>query len=80
MLISVPEGHDKPIKYPKAIKTSQVLLVTKSDIVEHFDFDIEKIKKDALALNPSIKVLVTSAKTGEGLDGWFELLKLSINS
>jgi hydrogenase nickel incorporation protein HypB len=74
VLISVPEGHDKPIKYPKAIKTSQVLLVTKTDLVEHFDFDIERIKKDALALNPSIKILVTSAKTGEGMDGWFELL------
>ncbi len=74
VLISVPEGHDKPIKYPKAIKTSQVMLITKTDLVEHFDFDIEKTKKDALALNPSIKILVTSAKTGEGLDKWFELL------
>jgi hydrogenase nickel incorporation protein HypB len=80
VLISVPEGHDKPIKYPKAIKTSQILLVTKADLVEHFDFDIDKIKKDALALNPSIKILITSAKTGEGMDGWFELLKQNINS
>ena len=80
VLISVPEGHDKPVKYPKAIKTSQLLIVTKTDLIEHFDFDIEKIKKDALALNPSIKVLVTSAKTGEGLDEWFEILKLKGNS
>lgn len=80
VLISVPEGHDKPIKYPKAIKTSQVLLVTKADLVEHFDFDIEKVKKDALALNPSLKILVTSAKTGEGLDKWFDLLKAGRNS
>jgi hydrogenase nickel incorporation protein HypB len=78
VLISVPEGHDKPVKYPKAIKTSQILLVTKTDLVEHFDFDIERIKKDALSLNPSIKILVTSAKTGEGLDEWFELLKNSL--
>jgi hydrogenase nickel incorporation protein HypB len=80
VLISVPEGHDKPVKYPKAVKTSQMLLVTKADLVEHFDFDIEKIKKDAIALNPSIKVLVTSAKTGEGLDAWFEFLQQNANS
>ncbi len=79
VLISVPEGHDKPVKYPKAIKTSKLLLVTKTDLVDHFDFDIEKIKKDALALNPSIKVLITSAKTGEGMDAWFELLRNALN-
>jgi len=75
VLISVPEGHDKPLKYPKAIKTSHLLIITKSDLVPHFDFDMEKIKKDALALNPSLKVLITSAKTGEGLDEWFAFLQ-----
>ncbi len=75
VLISVPEGQDKPLKYPKAIKTSQMLIITKSDLVPHFDFDIEKIKKDALAINPSLNILVTSAKTGEGLDEWFEFIK-----
>lgn len=80
VLISVPEGHDKPVKYPKAIRTSQLLLITKSDLTPHFDFDMDKIKKDALALNPSIKVLVTSAKTGEGMKEWFELLRKAINT
>ncbi len=80
VLISVPEGHDKPIKYPKAIKTSQVLIITKADLLEHFDFDIERIRKDALSLNPSIKILITSAKTGEGLDGWLELLRKDKNT
>ncbi len=75
VLISIPEGHDKPVKYPKAIKTSHVLIITKTDLVPHFDFDIEKSKKDALALNPSLKILVTSAKTGEGLDEWFGFLQ-----
>lgn len=78
VLISVPEGHDKPLKYPKAIKTSRVLIVSKSDLFPHFDFDADRIKEDALALNPSLKILVTSAKTGEGLDEWFELLKEQI--
>jgi hydrogenase nickel incorporation protein HypB len=78
VLISVPEGHDKPLKYPKAIKTSQVLIISKSDLVPHFDFDMEKIKKDALSLNPSLKILVTSAKTGEGLDEWVKFIKSKI--
>jgi hydrogenase nickel incorporation protein HypB len=80
VLISVPEGHDKPLKYPKAIKTSHVFIVTKADLLPHFDFNVEKIRKDALALNPSLKVLVTSAKTGEGLEDWFRFLKNNINS
>ncbi len=75
VLISVPEGQDKPLKYPKAIKTSQVLMISKADLVPHFDFDMEKVKKDALALNPSLKIMVTSAKTGDGLEEWFEFLK-----
>jgi hydrogenase nickel incorporation protein HypB len=75
VLISVPEGHDKPVKYPKAIRTSHLLVISKSDLVPHFDFEIEKTKRDALALNPSIVILVTSAKTGEGLEGWFEFLR-----
>jgi len=80
VLISVPEGHDKPLKYPKAIITSQVLIISKSDLVQYFDFDIEKIKKDALALNPNLKILVTSATTGEGLKEWFEFLKKNLIS
>lgn len=78
VLISVPEGHDKPVKYPKAIRTSQLLIISKSDLVQHFDFDINKIKKDALALNPSLKIIVTSAKTGEGMDEWMEFIKTGV--
>ena len=75
VLISVPEGHDKPIKYPKAIITSQVLIISKSDLLQYFDFDIIKIKKDALALNPNLEIMVTSATSGEGMEEWFEFLK-----
>ena len=78
VLISVPEGHDKPVKYPKAIKTSQLLIITKSDLLPYFDFDTEKIKKDALALNPSLNILTTSATTGEGMEAWFEFLKKEV--
>jgi hydrogenase nickel incorporation protein HypB len=78
VLISVPEGHDKPLKYPKAIKTSQVLIISKSDLVLHFDFDMEKIKMDAIALNPSLKIIVASAKTGEGIGEWIDFLQSNI--
>jgi hydrogenase nickel incorporation protein HypB len=78
VLISVPEGHDKPMKYPKAVKTSHLLIISKSDLVPYFDFDIEKIKKDALSLNPSLKIIVTSARTGEGLDDWVEFLRKEV--
>ncbi len=75
VLVSVPEGHDKPLKYPVAFKTSQVFIITKSDILPHFDFDIERVKKDALAINPSLKVFVVSAKSGDGLEEWMDFLK-----
>lgn len=75
VLISVPEGPDKPLKYPKALRTSQALVISKSDLLPYFDFDMEKIKKDALSLNPSLKILVTSAKTGEGLEDWVNYIK-----
>jgi len=75
VLISVPEGHDKPLKYPKAIKTSQVFMISKTDLLPYFDFDIEKIKKDALSLNPSLKIIEVSSKTGEGMNEWIDFLK-----
>ncbi|KPK32872.1 MAG: hydrogenase expression protein HypC [Nitrospira bacterium SG8_35_1] len=80
VLISVPEGHDKPLKYPKAIRTSQVLVLSKCDLIDHFDFDIDKTKQDALAMNPSLKIFVTSATTGEGIDQWVEFLRSKLTS
>ena len=75
VLISVPEGQDKPLKYPKAIRTSDVLIISKADLLPYFDFDTERIRKDALALNPGIQIIVTSAKTGQGLEEWVRFLK-----
>ncbi len=75
VLISVPEGEDKPAKYPKAFKTSDVFIITKADLLPYFDFDVEKVKEEALSLNPRLKVFVLSAKTGEGLDEWFSFLR-----
>jgi len=75
VLISVPEGADKPAKYPKAFKTSQVFVITKKDLLPYFDFDPQKVKEEALSLNPNLEVLEVSAKTGEGIEEWIELLK-----
>jgi len=75
VLISVPEGADKPAKYPKAFKTSQAFIITKKDLLPYFDFDPQKVKEEALSLNPNLEVLEVSAKTGEGIEEWVELLK-----
>ncbi len=75
VLVSVPEGPDKPAKYPKAFKTSDIFIITKSDLIPYFDFDVEKVKKEALSLNPKLKVFVTSSKTGEGIDEWCDFLR-----
>ncbi len=74
VLVSVTEGTDKPLKYPRAFRTSDVFIITKSDLLPYLDFDIERIKESALSINPSLKVMVTSSKTGEGLDKWIDLL------
>jgi len=75
VLVSVPEGPDKPAKYPKAFKTSNVFIITKADLLPYFDFDVEKVKKEARSLNPNLRIFVVSAKTGEGLEEWFDYLR-----
>ena len=62
------------MKYPRACRKSQLLGITKSDLLPYFDCDIEECGKDAKALNPGINILEVSAKTGEGMDGWIDFL------
>jgi hydrogenase nickel incorporation protein HypB len=69
VLLSTPEGDDKPKKYPKAFLTAHALVLTKSDLLPHLPFDVAKVKAEALDLNPKLEVFVTSAVTGEGVDG-----------
>lgn len=66
-LLSVPEGHDKPLKYPLMYETCQLLVVTKTDVMPYFDFDREKVTEYARMRNPEIEILFVSAKTGEGI-------------
>ena len=76
MLLSVPEGDDKPLKYPLMFKNCQCVLVNKCDALCVFDdFDCDRVKQRILARNPDCAVFFTSAKTGEGFDGWLGWLR-----
>ena len=70
MLLSVPEGDDKPLKYPLMFSTSDVLIVTKTDVLPYFDFDLNLCAERARKLNPGIEIFAVSAKTGDGMDAW----------
>ena len=78
MILSVPEGDDKPLKYPLMFTVSDVMLVNKVDTAPIFDFDLPAAKERAQALNPNIQVFALSAKTGEGYDAWTAWLKEKI--
>lgn len=70
MMLSVTEGDDKPLKYPLMFKESEVLLISKVDLVPHLRCDVAKIKAAALAVNPRLEIIETSAYTGAGLEQW----------
>ena len=67
-ILSVPEGHDKPLKYPLMYQTCHLLVVNKIDVLPYFDFDMEKLVEYARKRNPDIEILPISAKIGEGID------------
>lgn len=66
-ILSVPEGHDKPLKYPLMYEKCQLLIVNKMDVLPYFDFDCEKVEEYARRRNPDIDIIFVSAKTGEGV-------------
>lgn len=78
VLLSVPEGDDKPAKYPVMFRNADVLLITKTNLLPHFDFDIESSKKEARKLNPKVDIIQIDSKTGEGIDKWIEYLKIKL--
>ena len=77
-ILSVPEGDDKPLKYPLMYQVCDVVLVNKIDVGPYFDFDLEKLKKNVALRNPKALVIPFSAKTGEGLDAWIEWLSRKV--
>ena len=78
MILSVPEGDDKPLKYPLMFQVVDVLLINKIDTLGIFDFDMEAVCSRAKKLNPDIKIFPISARTGEGIDAWVEWLRTQI--
>lgn len=79
MILSTPEGADKPSKYPLMFQESSALLINKTDLVEYVDFDIERAKRDALALNRNLEIFEVSCKTGVGIDDWARWLSRRID-
>jgi len=74
MLLSIAEGHDKPLKYPLMFQESTALVLNKIDLLPYTNADIEKIKKDSLSLNPKLKIFDVSCRTGEGIGDWVNWL------
>jgi len=75
VIISVTEGDDKPIKYPDMFHSAQYCIINKIDLLPYVDFDVEKAKEYALQVNHHLKFIELSARTGEGMDKWIDLLK-----
>ena len=75
MILSVPEGHDKPLKYPLMFEKCQAVIINKIDSMPAFDFDMDRVKDNIAMRNPEAVVFPVSARTGEGMDAWCEWLK-----
>ena len=78
MILSVPEGHDKPLKYPLVFQVCDAMIINKIDVLPYFDFDVEKVKEFARRRNPNMEFFPISAKTGEGVDALAAYLKEKI--
>ena len=70
MILSIPEGHDKPLKYPLMFTESNALILNKVDLLPHTDFDMDELRKTVIAMNPAIQIFSVSAKTGEGTEAF----------
>ena len=80
MILSVPEGDDKPLKYPLIFQVCDVVLINKSDVLPYFDFDMEQCKKNILMRNPKAKIIPICAKTGEGIAEWADWLRMEVKN
>ena len=80
MILSVPEGDDKPLKYPLMFKVCDVVLVNKMDVAPYFDFDLQKLRDNVALRNPKALVIPICAKTGEGMDAWYAWLRDQVAS
>ena len=80
MILSVPEGHDKPLKYPLMFSVCDLVLVNKTDVMPYFDFDLEKCREYVHRRNPRAEVIPICAKTGEGVDAFADWILREVNN
>ena len=80
MILSVPEGDDKPLKYPLMFSVCDVVLINKIDVLPYFDFDMDKVKEYIAMRNPNAKVIPICAKTGEGIEEWTRWLAQEVRN
>lgn len=73
-LVCTTEGDEKPAKYPQMFATSQVMVVNKIDLLPYVSYDLDKVKHNALAINPHLRIFEVSSRTGEGIDAWCDWL------
>ena len=78
MILSVPEGDDKPLKYPLMFEVSDLVLISKIDTLPYFDFDKQKLERNVRLRNPDARIIYLSAKTGEGMDEWLDWLREAV--
>lgn len=78
MISSMPEGHDKPQKYPAMFADTDIVLLNKIDLEPHLDFDTDAFRKTVTGLNPDVNIFPVSCKTGEGMDAWFSWLESAV--
>jgi hydrogenase nickel incorporation protein HypB len=78
MILSTPEGHDKPLKYPLMFEVSDLVIVSKTDVAPYFDFDLRELERNVRLRNPNATILPLSAKTGEGMDAWCDWLRAAV--
>ncbi|MGO5479049.1 hydrogenase nickel incorporation protein HypB [Anaerovoracaceae bacterium HCP3S3_H6] len=78
MILSVPEGHDKPLKYPLMFRVCDAVLINKIDVLPYFDFDMERVEEYIHMRNPDAKIFPVSAKTGEGMVAWTDWLEARV--
>lgn len=77
-LLSVTEGEDKPLKYPVMFQAADCLLITKMDLAPYLDIDVDRIVANVRQMNPDVKIVPVSAKTGEGLEVWFDWVRSQV--
>ncbi len=74
-LLSVPEGEDKPVKYPVIFSSAKLVIITKTDLLPHLECDVRKMRRYIRQINPGVFIFELSAKTGEGMDAWIDYLE-----